>query len=106
MRYMHNLFVAEISADNLFDEFGNFIPVTPVLKPVAKCRFESSGAGTKVSNQDGAQMVAAGIVYTENSTPFIETGSYMEVKDDSGQKLISGTVLRFSRNRHNCRIWV
>lgn len=106
MRYMHNLHVAEITGDNLFDEFGNFVETPATMKLWSKCRFESSGAGQKVSNEDGAQMVASGIIYLEHEVTHLQSGSYIEVRDDFGRKLISGNVLRFSRDNHNCRIWV
>ena len=106
MRYHNKLYYASITGDSSRDESGNFIPKSVDFVFGCYCRDESNSFGRKVSNGEGSHVEYTSLVYAPADCPILNAGDLVEVKDVQGALRTSGTVLRFSKDRYNCRIWL
>lgn len=105
MRYHSKLFYRALSESSV-DGDGNYLPQSADLIFACYCRDESNSSGRKVSNGEGSHIEYSSLIYAPDDCPDLKPADYIEVSDNSGTKRVTGTVLRFSRDRYNCRIWV
>lgn len=104
MRY-HNKLYIKTTPQSSRDESGDFVLQDSQLEFACYCREESNNSGRKVSNGESSQIEYSFLIYTPQDCPEVIAGDQIEVQDAKGS-MLKGHVLRFSRDRYNCRIWV
>lgn len=105
MRYHNGLYLKYLN-ESARDDSGDFIGQSEDYSFLCYCRDESNTSGRKVSNGESAQIEYSFMVYAPLNCPDLATGDQIVVRGKEGATRLWGTVIRFSRDRYNCRIWV
>ena len=106
MRYHSKLFYRAIGSESTVNETGDFETQVVNLALACYCRDESNSSGRKVTVGDGSHIEYSSLIYAPQDCPILKPGDIVEVQDMNGSVRISGTILRFSQDRYNCRIWL
>lgn len=102
-QYPHTVTIKTVG-DSVQDGSGNWVPGSDSSFEF-KGRFETNRNGNFLTAVDGKQIVFGGIIYAKFSTPNIQLGTGIEVKNES-DPVSKGRVLQFSRGQLNVRIWI
>ena len=105
-RYEDQLFT-KTKADATRNENGDFVPGTEgEWAFVSECREEPSSGGQLISGTDGEDRKVSSIIQASSDCPDLAPGTEIQVRNETGDVQIEGTILRFKRYRKDCRIWV
>lgn len=109
MRYGRDKLYVMVGGSASVDTNGDPVIVQPTETFVCYCRYENNTAGRKVTSGGGEVQTLdySFIVYMPLNCADIAQMAEVRVKDAKSSKIkVSGNVLRFARERFNCRLWV
>ncbi|MDV3750655.1 hypothetical protein CMU19_04510 [Elizabethkingia anophelis] len=102
--YPYSLFILKTTGGGKDDD-GFPIPVTKDWQELAPCRDQPAGSGNIISTISGEVTNYSSVIYVPIDTELIEANSQIEVRSGSTVRL-RANVIRFSKERLHCRIWV
>jgi hypothetical protein len=94
-----------VAGNSTKDGNGDFV-AGPVTQTTYKCRAEVLRGGGFVQMADGTRADFSWLVYMAPITGIIQAGSKIQVRDNDGNFITQGTVVRFLKSDFNCRTWL
>ena len=107
-QYPHYLYTDTLSTTSTQDANGNWIPGTPVVTLLSRCREEAEPRAREIQAADGKFYAYSSIIQLPKGTPVIAEGIevYVKTLSTDTRVRIRGQVLKFDIGQLHSRIWV
>ncbi len=105
-QYPHTLTAQQISGIATANSDGDYIGSVTEKVTLSKCRAEINSGGAVLNLTDGTQYVYDSLIQLPKSAPIVFESTEIEVTDENGNVMASGTVKRFQPAQLHCRLWV
>ena len=76
-----------------------------VTDDLGACREEPNGSGATITLEDGTVHKFSSMIYLPKQDLTLVAGQSVQVNDEAGNVMFTGTIARFDKGRLNCRIW-